>query len=668
MRRMLRTSTLAALLAAGCGDTTLPPFGQLRQPDALAFQASTGLLFIASAGGDELRVFDASERQFLRGPATVFPLSVPTVRRPTAIAAGERWLFTLSAVDAELGFVDGLVPEGALGPQALNGVDGYPITLPLPAPATALAALDGAIDHALVAGLDGADGALWLVRAPAEDALPTLLASVPLPGVPGAIAVEPSAGALLGADGAPIVDCRTVAVAEQMGVEGAAPAIRFFTLRLEASGVATLEPSPLGAIEIAIDEARGAGVSRRVAGVRRLAFAPSPEAPGREAAIAADPCAVRSGRLFVLLDGAACPGADSCADLTAIDLPSGTPAVDPASGGPALYDLPGAALELVALAGPFELPGAYDSSTEARLGRIGSLVLTASSDGNLYYVDGGFGTPLLGPGARGPSDRVLLVDAEPGGPAISGLTRLDSQAAGAEEGAPLLELPPGARPLDERLVATFEGALPGRTKVGRVADLAFEDGLASLAAPDATPFDEGVAVRAGDRLVPVIEDVACAGFVIDSVAPDGRSLVVTEAAQATPCTAPELPLAILPPIETPWVLTGSVSGFVGLLPASGGPTLEIRANDELLYTFRDAGGLLPRGASFAWITSDGFRLYGTNPGVAAQLPTGIAAALASPPAALVAPRWQVFVSYGGADAVIELDPELTSQADVLLYQ
>lgn len=664
---MRRTLILAALVATACGDTTLPPFGQLRQPDALAFQPATGLLFIASAGGDELRVFDASERQFLRGPATVFPLSVPTVRRPSALAAGARWLFTLSSVDAELGFVDGVIAEGALGPRSLDGADGFPIALPLPGLPTALAALDGSIDHALVAGVDGAEGALWVVRAPVDEALPSLIASAAIPGVPGAIAIEASAGPLLGPDGAPIVDCRTVAVAEQVGAAGQPPAIHFFTLRLDPSGVATLEASPLGSLQLAIDEPRGAGVARRAAGVRRLAFAPTPEAPGRGAAIAAEPCEVRAGRLFVLLDGADCPGADSCADLTAIDLPSGAPARDPSSGGPALYDLPGAALELVALAGPIELPGAFDPSGDTRLGRVGSLVVAASSDGNLYYVDGGFGTPLIAPGVRGPSDRMLLADAEAGGPLVSGLTRLDSQAAGAEEGAPVLETPIGAQPYDERIVATFEGALPGRTDLGLVGDLAFAGGRATIAAPEGAPFHEGMRVQPGDRVAAAAPELACEGFVVESVAADGGSLVVLEATQAAPCTAPELTLQLLPPAATPWVLTGSVSGFMGLL-ADDGSLQELRGDGALLFTFRRGAVPLPRGASFAWITSDGFRLYGTNPGVAAQLPTGLAAALASPPAALVAPRWQLFVSYGGADAVIELDPELTSQADVLLYQ
>ena len=129
MRRVHAAVLCTALLAA-CGETSLAAFGQLRSPVALAVHGPTDQVFIASLGGDELRVFDGRRRRFLEAPAALFPLSIPTVANPTALAAADRFVFVLSGPDAALAFVDTRLQPGAVGPRSVD-VGGFPLTLPL---------------------------------------------------------------------------------------------------------------------------------------------------------------------------------------------------------------------------------------------------------------------------------------------------------------------------------------------------------------------------------------------------------------------------------------------------------------------------------------------------------------------------------------------------------
>ena len=661
----------------------------------------TGLVFIASEGSDELRVFDADARQFLRAPAVLFPLSVPTVPRPTALGAGARYVFVLSGIGAEVGFVDASLPEGAIGPLGIDGADGFPLTQPLSSTPTALAAVraahelaPGLEDLALVAGIAGDGGELVAVLPPHPDeqgvlSSPSIAARLPLDGYPVALALDPpgrGAAGLVDGAGRPLADCRTVAIAdiEDDPASGAEPQVRFATLRIEPDGSFELGPSPLAPITVRVPTVSPAGVvGERAAPVRGLAFAPAPGAGDVDRALAADPCALRSGRLFAVLDGAACAGEASCADLVAIDLPSGTYAEDPYFGGPAIYDLPGAALDALALAGPLVPPGGYDPATDTGTGRVGSLLLVTSSDGGIYYLDGGFGTPLVGPSHadRGPTDGTSLVDAEASGPSAGEVVRLDTTATDAAEAVPTVDVPEGAAPRDETWYAGYETPLPGLEQVGVLGGVVFAEGEGVLALPssDERSFQAPIEVLAaggglgGDRLVPLPEGVDCPGYEIVAVAGDGRSITVADAPQPEPCLEPENPLAVLPPAARPWVLFGTVSGFAGRLAGpdgAGDGRALVYGGDQLLFAFTPRAAVervLERGASYSFGTSDGLTLYASYPGSFAQLPTAIAARLTDVAAALVAPRYQVFVTYSGADTMVELDPELPNAADIFQY-
>src|SRR5690606_21143743 len=99
----------------------------------------------------------------------------------------------------------------------------------------------------------------------------------------------------------------------------------------------------------------------RIAPIRDIAFAPAPLGDSALAAIAADPCTPRSGRLYAALDPAICVGTISCPDVAVVDL-AGEAGPTLATGGdglPALYDFPATILSVDALAGPFSLPGAF---------------------------------------------------------------------------------------------------------------------------------------------------------------------------------------------------------------------------------------------------------------------------------------------------------------------
>lgn len=64
------------------------------------------LLFIANQDGDELHVFDTQIRNFRSSPNLMFPLSVPTVRRPGPVCGNASQVFTASTVDATFGVID----------------------------------------------------------------------------------------------------------------------------------------------------------------------------------------------------------------------------------------------------------------------------------------------------------------------------------------------------------------------------------------------------------------------------------------------------------------------------------------------------------------------------------------------------------------------------------
>ena len=93
---------LAAL--ACCSNNAPPVGGLLASPAGMALANS--LLFLANQDGDELHVFDTGLQQFRPSPNLMFPLSVPTVRRPGAVCGNGIEMFTISSVDPMLGVID----------------------------------------------------------------------------------------------------------------------------------------------------------------------------------------------------------------------------------------------------------------------------------------------------------------------------------------------------------------------------------------------------------------------------------------------------------------------------------------------------------------------------------------------------------------------------------
>lgn len=700
MRRIPALCATAALLAA-CGDTTIAPFGQLRDPVALAVHQPSASVFVASLGGDELRVFDARDETFLTAPAALFPLSIPTVRNPTQLGAADRFVFVLSAPSAELAFVDTVVPEGGAGPRSVD-VGGFPLTLPLDMVPSDLEAFAAAwtwdtagtlADHALVVGLDatGTDGVLLAVRPPVVDGesiaeLPLPEAVLELPGVfPSAIALDPSLAAvagLRGPAGAPVEDCRPLAIADGNAAPGHTPAIWLTRVHVQADGSLSIDPlDPAQRIEIRVALQLDDGTEEeRVAPVRELAFVPAPLPDTALAAIAADPCALRSGRLFAVLDPSYCIGASVCPDVAVVDLagPAG-PALAPDAllGGAALYDIPGAALRVTALAGPFRLPGAFSphlldgTDANAPLDTAPALGLVASSNGSIYYFDGGLGSYLLGPTAadRAPVVPAFPVDGEqtPRG-LVQPLVRTDLGLPGTAANVPTLEFPADARPIDEGWTLAYQAQLPAFANLGRGEQLG-ADG--TLPAPAGVDFTSPLLVqasadpRAADRLVPVTPpELVCEGFPVVEV--QAGLLRVDRAALLNPegCLDPSLALRLLPPLDEPWWIASDTRGFVGRLPAETASSIFV--GDALQFVFTAAAEPPVVGATFDFATTDGFRFYGADPGDFGELPASMQPFLASGPHEKRDPDWRVFVAYSGTDALGRLFP--TAPDDMEFFQ
>lgn len=697
--RPTRILLAAVAFLLGCGEKTLAPFGQLRSPVALALHEPSNNLYIASLAGDDLRVFNARSEKFLTAPVALFPLSIPTVRNPSALAAAERFVFVLSTAGAQVGFVDTEIQAGAAGPRSVNGPSGLPIVLPLdmvPSSITAFSSPwawspDGSLaDHALVAGADGAAGGgiLLALRPPVVEGgevvdLPSPEALIELPGIfPTAIALAPRGvpvTELVGPGGTPVADCRTLAIADgRPEEEGHVPAIWLTDVRVGTDGRLTLsELDPTRKIEIRVPVEVGGGVvEERVAPIRALAFAPFPVTDSLLAAVAEDPCAETSGRIFAALDTSYCEGAATCPDLAVIDL-TGDPAepgrlaVDRTTGQPALYDFPGAPLEVVALAGPFRLPRAFDpllvtaTGLSQPLESAAVLAMIASSDGNLYYLDGGFGSYLVSAGRRAEPEAVFPVDANQAGPGLAAaVARTDLPGRAGAGQLPTVVVEPTDRPTNEVWTAGFEIPLPGFAAVSTVGAVSGGD---TLALPAGDQFVGGAITAStnpleADRVVPrFLGEAICEGWPIVEVAADGSFVRFDRAALRNDpdCERQELPLDILPSIAAPWTLSGSVSGFVGRIAAGtvdDRPTVQVFSGTRRLFLFTPAAADVPRGSTFSFQTTDGFAFYAFRPEILGLLPASVQPFLVSPPKAGRDPSWRVFIAYSGSDSLVAADP------------
>lgn len=664
MRRLALLLLLCVLSA--CEDEAIPPFGDLNTPVAVAVHAPSRQVLVASQDEDELRVFDWAREEFLAGPSVSFPLSVPTVRTPRLLAAGDRFVFVVSGADGSVGFVDTQVPSGAFGPRSVDDAEGRPLTLPTELSPTAAAALvtpygyaeGGALgDHLLVAGLlpDASGSRLLALRPPFEGALPEPVDALDLPGVrPADIALEAGFSPLDGA-----ADCRAYALADL----GEAPGIWLGRVEVGADGALSIH-EPTEKIEVRVEVTLPDGArEERLAPIRAVEFAPVRFDVQLPAAVRAEPCAPRAGRIFAALDRAYCAGAVACPNLVAIDLPSGELARDAVRGGPAIYETPAAPHDLLAVPGPLSVEDAHvdflDSegapSIQTRAaGPIDSLLLVASSDGGITYVAGGLGTRLLGPTGdrRTASDPVFLLDGAEAVPGLDGpVIRTDRR--GTILPRPLF--PPEAEPRRESWSAGFEIPLPGLEGLG--GPNALEGDRFTLAEGSDRRFDQPIGVRASedveaaDRLVPLGPMAPdCEGFPIVAVEDEGRALRVRTDAPGfenpPACFEGNVSFAVLPPRSRPWTLAGSASGFVGRAP--GAEASEIRFGSRLLFVFEPPEEAVERGATFEWSTRTGFTFFRMSRD-----------SLLLPASMALVPRgssWRVVVAYSGSDAISIFNP------------
>jgi len=685
-------AVIAAFVSTACAEQALAPFGNLDTPVSLAVHEPSGQLFIALQGTNDLRVFATRSDDFLVGPAELFPLSIPTVRTPIAVAAAERFAFVVSGASAEIGFVDTQVPSGAFGPRSVDGPDGFPVTLAVDSVPTAAVAFSAAFgfadegalaDHLLVAGLspDGDGGKLTIVRPPhvtgaSTEALPSMAGELLLPGAfPADVALDAGRADPTAA----VADCRAVAVADANAATGGVILSR---VRVQPDGSVSLDaPAAADRVELPMPVTMPDGsVEIRRAGARAVAFGPAPDVPGIEAALAADPCAFRAGRLFVVLDPAYCGDAETCPNVAVLDL-DGAPAlaVDATTGGPAAYKVPAAALGLVALQGPFDLTDAFDPSRvedgiAAKAVALPELTLVTSSDGAVTYLAGGLGPFLLADGSRAAPDPVFLVSSSKAGPSAGRVERTGVRLAPDEVLPPVVSVPPGARPRSETWSAGFETPLPGFGSVGTVSSL--QGDTLPFPAGSAGTFLSPVPILASadpllaDRVVPLPPeaDVVCDGFPVASVAADGRSLTVARQAPGfdnpAPCELGDATIAILPPKGLPWTLTGSTTGFVG---RAGVDPVGVFSGGTLLFRFAAPAGDVPRGATFGWQTNQGFGFFRADPRTMGLMPASIVPVLARGTPG-DDPAWRVYVAYSGADTVMRLNPQTPTFGDLTFLQ
>lgn len=676
---------LLIFILCACGEEVIPPFGDLHGPVGLAVHVPTRNVLIASEDRDELRVFDLSDREFLASPAVSFPLSVPTVPTPRFLGAGERFVFVVSGVDGSVGFVDTQVPPSAFGPRSVDDAEGNPITIPTGISPTAVAALssphaydpEGLGDHFLVAGLlpDGSGGRIVAIRPPFEGAVPEESASLDLPGIlPTGIAIEDGFSPLDG-----VADCRALAIADLRVAEDRVPGIWLARVEIGTDGALTLQDT-FQKIEVEVEVVLPDGsLEARIAPVRAVAFAPVRFDVDLPAAVAADPCAQRSGRLFAVLDRAYCEGTASCPNFVAIDLPSGEIARDAVLGGPAAYELPAAPNGLLALQGPIAVRGArvdlLDPETDPpRLrsqaaGNLRSLVLVSSSDGGVTFVAGGLGTRLIGPDTdvRTASDPVFLLD---DGDSVPGLSREIFRVDRRGTSFPRLSFPVRARPRRESWTAGFETPLPGLSNLGGPNTLREnlfrlpESSTRSFATPlPVVPSDDP---EEADRLVPFgVVGATCDGYPIVAVEEGGRALRVRPApgfSNPPPCQEGSWSFAILPPRGRPWTLTGSNTGFVGRLPGGPDDTSAVQVGSRLLFLFTPPEEVVDRGATFEWSTTSGFTFFRkSRPSL--QLPAAMAAFPLRPPN-----RWRVIVAYSGSDAISVIDPTTPPREGLRIFR
>ncbi len=141
----MRRSALAALAIAGCSSTAQPTTISMHEPSAVAafmgwtlqkprsaYPLPQPYLAIANGRSDDLRLVDLAIQKPLMSPGYAFPLSIPTLSRPSYMAAGSLRdggadLLAVAGVGAVVDLVstweDGSTPSGSQGSRVVAQYD-----------------------------------------------------------------------------------------------------------------------------------------------------------------------------------------------------------------------------------------------------------------------------------------------------------------------------------------------------------------------------------------------------------------------------------------------------------------------------------------------------------------------------------------------------------------
>jgi hypothetical protein len=640
-----------------------------------ALQLAGDLVFIASAGKDELRVMDlsASPVDFVRAPNPLEPLSIPVLRQPEALGRDSGWsrgadgrwtemapryVYAWSPGSAEISVVGAAREDGLKELRRLR----------LGQPITALAASAGASGSTLYVATweggasGGARGTLWTVALPsvaevgAAAVAPRVIRTFAGERVE-ALAVLPGEEALVVArraeDGAGDAFVLPVAQPEQE-VSLRFPAPADAQVRADCEALVANRAADVGG-------RKGRGDCGFGAPVRALDVQPN-------VAGAAD-----AVRVFGLLDESSCNGGAPCTGIEAVEFtrPGGTgPAVAPRIGRESYTGLPMLPLQPpTGFITSFRLAPATSVYVPALASRVryDPLGLATSGSGELLFFD---------------AEALRLIDNDASGPTftLGALAADGGLLDGGGVSADSVVLGHGAA-RTETLAAIFSGPLAGTLPApADSAQLELESGAAN-----AVPGDEVVWVGAGEDCgeVGVVTSVSGTRVTLSAPPSAGCSDRTAYYVRAGAGTA------------EPFTVLGSVTGRMGrMAPAATfvypppGPTDEETASRrEARYFFHgldafgalnDAGTYVPApvpapqvafsltGLPADLVAGDSYRLsilshvlplgfalapqtYATN----AYVPTSILHAPATD---------RVYVAYPAANSVLELDLETLSGA------
>ncbi len=571
---VLKSLLLAAALVS-CSSPASTPLAQLTQPIGLATTVSSGgpLLFVASSGGDEVKVLDLTTLRFLPSPMQLFPGSLLTGVRPTrlaglnlvigtpstpsgaVLAAGTRaGLVLIDAADATHPFVERVIPVG----------------------------FGATHDPSLSAPAND-------VVAPSAPA-PVLQAYTALPrsGAPGAVGILAATRA---ADGTLQVSQIAACTLHVQGDDASLPPAQPARLALSPDGVSLLVADSAGdgvillptATLAAADGRDCPGATRISLGAPAIAVASAPsftDVTGHPFATGDVAAAITSdGGIFVLTSGA-------------IAAPPGTAlwATSSAPGSPHMRPLriPGAAREVAFLLPTTDrcpaphAPPCTDVNLPSGPNGVTLAMAVASADGSVYFAD---------------ADQRTLV-ADRAAPSVFTLPRLvGPDGSPSPLTTPTLsvdatQMQPGVT-LSERITVAFHGQRPAfahvpGTLVSSGATLTFtsSEALTGEAVPRTacsadTTCAPGYICDTGRCQLPVAQRIAVGDQFVLRAATASATLCPSLAGQeiAVTTTLDAHTLSLTPPASVPascfpasgvaelrvpdWTVRGSTSGFLG---------------------------------------------------------------------------------------------------------